>query len=137
MKKKMKKSKSWTKFWDMHSGGGSKEKWEMIYIEAPKDEAIVIFYNRFRHNPKRVTCTCCGEDYAIESDRDLSQLTGYHRNCKYVDGKYVTKPNYQDSPAISLKDYLKSPEVKVIYAKDIKPEEREGDVPAQGYVWVD
>lgn len=26
----------WTRFMDMHSGGGSKEKWEYIYIEAPE-----------------------------------------------------------------------------------------------------
>ena len=31
----------WTLFWDMHSGGGSKEKWTMIYIEAPEDELIL------------------------------------------------------------------------------------------------
>lgn len=36
----------WTEFWDMHSGGGQKEKWAKIYIEAPEEEARVIFYNR-------------------------------------------------------------------------------------------
>jgi len=52
---------------DMHSGGDLKEKWQYIYIEAPEEEAKVIFYNRFGHNPNRVTCTCCGKDYSISS----------------------------------------------------------------------
>ena len=45
----------WTHFWDMSSGGGRKENWKHIYIEAAESEAIVIFYNRFGHNPNRVT----------------------------------------------------------------------------------
>ena len=44
----------WTHFWDMHSGGGQKEKFGHCYIEAPENEAKVIFYNRFGHNPERV-----------------------------------------------------------------------------------
>lgn len=73
---------TWTQFWDMHSGGGTKEPpYEKIYIEAPKDEAISIFYARFGHNPERVSCTCCGDDYAIDEGTDLAQMTAYHRNC--------------------------------------------------------
>jgi hypothetical protein len=77
------KESTWTQFWDMHSGGGQKEeKWSMIYIEAPIDEAKVIFYNRFGHNPERVTCTCCGEDYSISESKWFSQLSGFHRGCR-------------------------------------------------------
>lgn len=75
----------WTRFMDMHSGGGTKEKpHEFIYIEALEEEAKVIFYNRFGHNPERVTCTCCGEDYSISSEKTLRELTAYDRNCEYV-----------------------------------------------------
>lgn len=155
----------WTLFWDMHSGGSAKEKWTKIYIEADEEEAKVIFYNRFGHNPKRVTCTCCGEDYSISSDKDLAQLSGYHRNCNYLvpknkdkkmtkkeqevyyRGYYVEKGKkpprgftLSEYPPwgkyLTLEQYLKSKDVKFIYAKDIKPSEREGDVPEQGYVWV-
>lgn len=56
---------SWTRFFDMSSGGGSKEPHEVILIEAPEDEAKVIFYNRFGHNPERISCACCGVDYSI------------------------------------------------------------------------
>ena len=76
----------WTLFWDMSSGGSTKEHpYEHIYIEAPKDEAKVIFYNRFGHNPERVSCTCCGEDYSISSGESLAQLSGYHRSCRALE----------------------------------------------------
>ena len=75
----------WTQFWDMHSGGGLKLKWQFIYIEAPIEEAKVIFYNRFKRNPERVSCTCCGDDYSISENAYLAQLTGFHRNCRSLE----------------------------------------------------
>lgn len=74
---------AWTNFWDMHSGGKQKEKFAQCYIEAPEPEAKVIFYNRFGHNPERVTCTCCGEDYSISEHKTLGQASGYQRGCKW------------------------------------------------------
>jgi hypothetical protein len=175
----------WTHFWDMHSGGGTKvlrmpdgsftegsrfsqegQPVNHIYIQAPEDEAKVIFYNRFGHNPERVSCTCCGEDYSISSNEDLAQLTGYHRHCQWlsVEGeagggqyiesqsedlrKYVTDGDdeqvwqaYLDSRGSAakyqtLEQYMNEPEVLFIPATHIKPEERRGSVPEQGYVWV-
>lgn len=175
----------WTLFWDMNSGGGRKEKWPQIYIEAPEDEAKVIFYNRFGHNPERVTCTCCGQDYSISSDRSLEQLSAFHRGCRsawfihgrevpeekaWVRGKGVVKgatQRYVDEADtrsaykafIPFKKWIKGPKPTtgmflagtvpvptttphsepwlIIRAAEIKPEERKGQVPAQGYVWVD
>lgn len=76
----------WTRFMDMHSGGGTKEEpYEFIYIEAPESEAKVIFYNRFGHNPDRVTCTCCGNDYSISEAVTLAQATGFERGCQTLD----------------------------------------------------
>lgn len=75
---------TWTHFYDMHSGGSTKEPpWQHIFIEAPEDEAKVIFYNRFEHNPERVTCTCCGDDYVIYEGETLQRLTAFHRNCQH------------------------------------------------------
>ncbi len=108
----------WTQFMDMHSGGGSKEKWSQIFIEAPEDEAKVIFYNRFHHNPERVTCTCCGEDYSITENASLEELTDYWR---------------RDA---SLDEYVKRQDVLVIHDEEIKPEEKIGDVPTEGFIWV-
>jgi len=128
----------WTLFWDMHSGGGLKEKWSHIYIEAPEHMAKLIFYNRFGHNPERVSCTCCGEDYSISSEEDLVQLTAFHRNCAFNKGtdQYEEKSNgYRD--VIKMKEYLESDEVKFIRAEEIGDVDMEGSVPTQGYKWID
>lgn len=168
----------WTLFWDMHSGGGTKEgNYDKIYIEAKEDEAMKIFYNRFEHNPNRVSCTCCGEDYSIDEYETLEEASGYHRHCDrayfdtkgqevseekgFVKGKgmrrgytnrYVERQNPRNIEIRescdtkdddkwglyqTLKDYLKNDTVLVIYTKDIKPKEREGEVPEEGYVWMD
>lgn len=155
----------WTRFMDMHSGGGSKEPWENIYIEAPEAEAAVIFYNRFGHNPHRVTCTCCGEDYSLTESETLEEATAYERGCDYayfdkdgneVDqhtipywklreqggyGKYVERPADPKRVFVdkyrTLDEYLELDGVLVIRAEDIKPDERTGSLPEQGYVWID
>lgn len=129
-----------TRFMDMHSGGGTKIKpYEYIYIEAPEAEAKIIFYNRFERNPERVTCTCCGEDYSYEDYANLEQATGFDRGCRYDDATktYVEEPGVRFSfrPYVTLDEYLKRDDVLVIRADEIQPEERIGDVPEQGYVW--
>lgn len=115
----------WTEFWDMHSGGRAKESWEHIYIEAPEDEARVIFYNRFGHNPERVSCTCCGDDYAIYEYGTLEEATEYQRMGGILRDKNV-----------SVEEYETWNDVLVIRANEIPDSERVGDVPEQGYVWV-
>ncbi len=145
----------WTRFMDMSSGGGRKEDFAKLYIEAPEVEAKVIFFNRFGHNPERVTCTCCGDDYSIDDYPTLERATAYDRGCAFDRdaNDYVERP--KDDPRfptlngtyIKLPDFIaggrdvngwrSSPEkVAFIFAKDIKPEERAGCVPSQGYVWV-
>jgi hypothetical protein len=142
----------------MHSGGGSKEKWAMIYIEAPEEEAKVIFYNRFGHSADRVSCTCCGEDYSVSSNESLAELTGFHRGCRSIEskkrgGKWIkSKRTYyekdENPPSgrkwsihstmneyTTLKEYVKNKDVLVIRNKDIKAKERVGTAPKQGYVW--
>ena len=109
----------WTHFWDMHSGGSQKEKWSQIFIEAPEEQAKKVFCNRFGHNPDRVTCTCCGPDYSIQDYVTLEEATSYHRQNK------------------SVEEFSKEPDILIIYAKDIKPEELEGELPTQGYIWQD
>jgi len=147
----------WTRFWDMHSGGGQKEKWSKIYIEADsQEEAEVIFYNRFGHSPNRITCTCCGEDYSVDSGKDLGQITGYDRGCrnifKKVNGKYTNQKYIEASARVpkgyktdslssfnkyqSLKQYMKNQDVLFISKKDVKEDEKHGELPLQGYVWV-
>jgi hypothetical protein len=111
---------------DMHSGGGRKLDFEYLWIEAPEDEAKRVFYNRFGRNPEKVTCTCCGDDYSISEYASLDEATKYERT------------HYRTKEIQPLQEYLAERKMTaVIYAKDIKPEEREGSVPRQGYVWVD
>ena len=107
----------WTRFMDMHSGGGQKEDFVRCYIEAPEAEAVAIFYNRFRHNPNRVTCTCCGEDYSITESETLEDATEYDRG---------------DVPLV---EYCKQEGVCVIRASQILTADKAGEVPEQGYVW--
>lgn len=129
----------WTQFWDMHSGGGIKESpYEIIYIQAPEAEAKVIFYNRFGHSPERVSCTCCGEDYSVSESETLKEATAYHRNCKYDNKskKYIEEDDRDYKTFMTLSEYIKQPDVLVIFDEDIKLEERKGEVPKEGYVWL-
>ena len=159
----------WTHFWDMHSGGGTKEPpYYHIFIEAEEDEAKQVFYNRFGHNPDRISCTCCGEDYSITSKESLAQLTGYHRGCRSLEVPKDPKTHLlmNDDPVIKTHLYLEENEkipkgyklsqnyplirkhiplekycelstILVIKSDEIKDEERIGDIPEQGYIWVD
>lgn len=131
----------WTQFMDMHSGGGQKLDWPYIYIEAPEKEAKIIFYNRFGRNSGRVTCTCCGSDYSVTESNSLADATGYERGCTYDEKlkKYVEKSNPEKSYRryVPLDEFTKNKDFLFIYDKDIKDEERVGEVEEEGYVWQD
>lgn len=175
----------WTLFWDMHSGGGSKENADKIYIQAPEEEAKVVFYNRFGHSPERVSCTCCGDDYSISESATLEEASAYHRNCesgyRFVDTGEEVEVEWRDltwnqdlrahfyqerqvenvyferrrtdsdsycssmgelkahikrTPYVPIEEYVNQGDVLVIPDSDIKPEERRGTVPQQGYIYV-
>lgn len=109
---------TWTRFFDMYSGGDRKEAVELIYIEAAEDAARSVFYSRFGHNPDRVTCTCCGADYSITEYPSLAEATAYQRQQRTLD------------------EYRRDPNAVFIEAADIAPAELREAVPAQGYVWM-
>lgn len=123
---------TWTRFMDMNSGGGQKENWAYIYIPADEAQAKIIFYNIFGHNPERVTCTCCGDDYFIESSDSFACATPWDRGCPYV-GKGYDLAKCE----VTIADYAARPTVLVVYPEQIKPEDTKGEVPSQGYVWVE
>lgn len=134
----------WVQFMDMASGGGGKEKYSYIYIEASnEEEAAIIFYNRFGHSPHRVSCTCCGEDYSVSYSETLEEATAYNRGCGWDE----TEKKWAEGPGGSAwKEYVPLGEylislcnvkggILVIPETEIKPEERKGELPVEGYVW--
>ena len=111
------KQLKWIHFWDMHSGGGVKQKpYKHIYIEATsQDEAEVIFYKRFKHNPNRVTCTCCGSDYSVSEYDTLEAATEYQRTKTDNRTRRIVK---------SLEAYCDHADVLVIRDVEVKDSER-------------
>lgn len=84
---------TWTKFYDMHSGGGAKTDYEQIYIHAPESEAAEIFEEKFGRNPYNTTCNCCGGDYSID-EGTLEQLVKW----QLTDGE--TLQEFQKRPKL-------------------------------------
>jgi len=132
----------WTTFWDMHSGGKLKEPpYNQIYIQAPEKEAIAVFYNRFGHDPNRITCTCCGNDYVIDEEDDIIKASGFHRGCECTDEGYIEEPStdYPLHEFVPIEEFLENPAKYyslLIYDEDIKDEEREARIPESGWVWA-
>lgn len=92
----------WVQFMDMYSGGGTREEWEMIYIEAPTEEdAVNIFEGRFGHSPFDINCSCCGPNYSISSGDTLEEVTEWERS-------------WRDGRVVPLEVYLGGPDVLVI-----------------------
>lgn len=141
----------WTRFHDMHSGGSGKLSHALIFIEAPIDEAKIIFQNRFDRNPERVTCTCCGPDYLISEASTLEQATAYERGCAFREtgrnkdgtwkdpggGYYIEEPDtkWTRKKYMSFSKYLQIREALFIREKDILAEERQGELREEGFVW--
>jgi hypothetical protein len=139
----------WTQFWDMHSGGGTKEPpYDQIYIEAAREEAESIFYAKFGHSPSRVSCTCCGQDYSIDEHETIEDATAYHRGCRWDDetNKYVDEPEEEPeegeprrtfNPYLTVEEYEEKGDVLFVREDEIGERERYVRVPKSGYVWVD
>lgn len=91
----------WVNFTDMHSGGGTKTRFENIYIEADSEErAIDIFKREFNEDPDDVACQCCGSNFSVTAYETLEDATSCDRQWS---GK-------------SLELYVKDLEVKIIYS---------------------
>lgn len=90
---------TWTKFYDMHSGGSVKEPpFEVIYIQLPQDQAIDAFELRFGHSPGDIACNCCGENYSVSEHETLELAI-----------------SQWDKRSMTLAQYLQEPYVLVIY----------------------
>lgn len=115
----------WTQFTDMHSGGFPKIGiYTEIFIEAPQEEAISIFRDRFNQDPYDVACTCCGSNFSIATADSLEQVTGFARNCAYDNkqNKWIEEPgnNYFDRDKVTpLSEYIERENVLIIKKEDI------------------
>lgn len=97
------KTKTVTRFMDMHSGGHLKTPYTHIYIDEPIGEAIRTFKEIFKRDPDNVTCTCCGEDFVYEEYSSLEEATAYDRKAKWNDIKQI----YDYSTAeLSIEEYF-------------------------------
>lgn len=56
---------TWTRFFDMSSGGSNKVGPDVIWIQADEEKAVELFESIFKWDPTNVTCECCGQDYSI------------------------------------------------------------------------
>lgn len=105
------KTKTVTRFMDMHSGGHLKTPYTHIYIDEPLGEAVRTFKDLFKQDPDAVACTCCGSNFVYEEYDSLEEATAYDRNCKFD----KESDKYDLSTAeISLEDYF-SGKNKVIF----------------------
>ena len=56
----------YTRFMDMHSGGGTKTDWEYIFIELSEHDAVAYFEEKFNQSPDDIACSCCGENFSYQ-----------------------------------------------------------------------
>jgi hypothetical protein len=114
----------WFLFWDMHSGGSEKVKGgALIFVRAEsEDSAVEIFEKTFNRDPYHVTCNCCGADYSISEAESLAQITGYHRNCAWANGRYVERPEKYSNKVVPLDEFLNNGKCIVVGDYDIRAE---------------
>lgn len=88
---------TWTRFFDMNSGGGCKLGTDIIWIEANEEKAIELFERIFGRDPNNVTCSCCGSDYYV-----------YESDFKPKDGDFiVSKSDIEKFECGNKLDYLR------------------------------
>lgn len=88
----------WTRFSDMHSGGGRKTKYDIIYIETNPHYAQMIFMKEFKRDPSNTTCNTCGEDFSISGYGTLEDARKYEFNKEniFIMDKSIIDPIIQE-----------------------------------------
>lgn len=123
----------YTRFMDMHSGGGTKTDYKKIYIQAPEEEAITIFRREFGQDPGDVACNCCGPNFSVSECDSLAEATAYDRNVS-IDEDGFERWLHANSPYIpwddevtpgtygyrwGMTEYCLRPDVLVIQTREI------------------
>lgn len=102
----------WVHFWDMHSGGRTKQPpFEHIFLEADsEDTATEMFRAKFGHSPDAVACSCCGENYAVSSDETLEAASEYQRRKRFMRFDEEVKPEDLET----MEQFRARPDVLVV-----------------------
>lgn len=134
----------WIRFNDMHSGGGLKvPPYESLYLWAESvDKGVDKFISMFHRNPTDTACHTCGQNYSIDSDEDLRQLSAFDRrlrfahpraadrNAAWKEGRYLepdedlpkgwTLSFSRDEPGATMKEFLASEAIYVERLSDLE-----------------
>ena len=97
------KTKTVTRFMDMHSGGHLKTPYTHIYIDEPLGEAVRTFKEIFKRDPYNITCTCCGEDFFYEEYASLEEATAYDREAEWDD---IKQKYFYETAKLSVEEYF-------------------------------
>lgn len=84
---------TWTRFFDMHSGGRPKTAYAQIYIEAPEKQARALFEEIFDEDAYAVACTCCGENFSVIEGDSLESLSAYDRWDEQTVAEFIQRPD--------------------------------------------
>jgi hypothetical protein len=96
----------WTRFYDMHSGGSSKTRWDVIYVQAESEaDAIARFKHHTDKNPEAVACTCCGQNFSI-----IPKCASLEESSKFDRGEYEGSRR----PVQSMDDFRKNARILIL-----------------------
>jgi cytochrome c5 len=68
---------TYTRFFDMCSGGRQKTPHDVVYIKGSESVAAAKFEEVFGRDPYNTTCDCCGPDFSIEEYDSLHEAQEY------------------------------------------------------------
>lgn len=113
-------SGTWTIFEDAYADGKLKFKdYEWIIVEGSEETALPLFMKMTKVDPKRVTCTCCGQHFSIREYDSVFQATGFQRSCQY-DKELKSYVEQEDDFVIAhyktLETFLEEDNVLIIFA---------------------
>lgn len=111
---------NWTLFADAYADGKLKFKaFEWIIVEGKEEDALSLFMDITNVDPKKVTCTCCGQHYSIREFDSVFQATAFERGCCYDMTLECYVEEISDFPIIhytTVEDFIDRDNVLIIFA---------------------
>lgn len=111
---------NWTLFSDAYAEGFLKFKhYEFIIVEGKVEEALSMFIDMTNVDPKKVTCTCCGQHYSIREYDSVFQATAFERGCRYDNSLQCYVEEVSDFPIMeyaTVENFINQDNVLVIFA---------------------